>query len=194
MATDGARPGSITFEDIHGSIVNVTNDPERMSDSSPAVVDIEARFGGSGDVSLEMRLPLLASPATMSYRGSVTNLDASALNSILPNLLGLRFTRGRVDSIAFNIDVARGRATGVVQGIYRDLSVQIIDKATHERSLGDRLKSFAANHLLLRTTNVPRDGKAPTVGRVDHRFDRNAAFFSIFWGGLRSGLLSLLRR
>ncbi len=112
VATDGARPGSITFEDIHGSIVNVTNDPERMSDSSPAVVDIEARFGGSGDVSLEMRLPLLASPATMSYRGSVTNLDASALNSILPNLLGLRFTRGRVDSIAFNIDVARGRATG----------------------------------------------------------------------------------
>ncbi|MFW6198910.1 MAG: hypothetical protein ACOC5E_03710 [Acidobacteriota bacterium] len=196
-AADGARPGQITFAGISGRITNVTNDPDRMSPASPAVAELRARVEGDGGADLRLRweLPLLSPRPTMSYSGRLEEFDARLLNSLLPDLEGMRIRDGHVSWLEFDVRVDPAVATGAVTGIYRDLSVSFEDKATGGRSLGDRLKSFAANTFAIRGDSEPGpDGHPRNRGRVRYELRPDDPFFAVVWKALRSGLLDLVKR
>lgn len=196
-APDGSRPGRITFSEIRGRITNVTNDPDRMGPKTPAVAELRSRVEGAATADLELRweLPLLSPRPTMFYRGRLEQFDARLFNSLLPDLEGMRITDGRVEWLEFDVQVGTRLAAGGIAGVYEDLSVSFEDKVTGERSLGDRLRSFAANTLVIRgDSEAGPDGRAEHMGRIEYRLEPDDPFFAIVWKALRSGLLDLIER
>ena len=185
-AEGAERPGQIRFD-------SVTNDPARMSVERPATARIRALFMRSAPVDIRLRMPLLEPGPTMSYSGRVGALEAAALNEMTAPLVGLRLSRGRVESVTFKIDIGTRRATGDVAGIYRDLEMQLVDKNTGNRSVGQRLKSLAMK-LGIRGSNVGTPGEPPSVGTVDYEVEADAAFFKTFWKALEDGLMDLVRK
>jgi len=119
-AADGSEPGTISFSGINGHIFNVTNDPTRMRDQSPAQLKIRALLQEVAAIDLEARMPLLRPGPTVTYKARVDAFDARILNGILTPLEGVRILSGSVGGVALHIVLCERRATGSVSATYRD--------------------------------------------------------------------------
>lgn len=182
--------GSIAFEDLWATVYNVTNRPERMTPSTPPVVDARTEVAGAGQLRTTLRLPLLAPALTFSFQGHLGTLDATALNETFVNLGGVRIESGTVDSLWFEATVERGTARGTLGSVYRDLEIETLDRATGARGLKNRLKTFLVNGLALRSDNRP--GEDFHAGEIEHRHQADHSFFKFLWLSLRSGIYSLV--
>lgn len=192
-ASDGARPGRLAFDGLRVDARNVTNDPRAMTDSTPAVVDAEARLAGAGLLETTLRLRLLAPELELAYRGRLGSMDPRALNAILAPVEGIRVEAGRIDEIRFDAWVEGGVASGSLRASYRDLDVVAVDKRTDERGLGERLASIVAD-VRIRSANRPgSEGEVPSAP-VAGRVGPDDTFFGFLWETLRSGILATIRR
>lgn len=183
--------GTISFQDLWASLYNVTNDPDRMTASTPAVVEVWTEVNGAGRLRATLRLPLLASDLTFGMHGRLGPMDATAFNETFVNLGGVRIERGQVDSLWFEASVEQGVASGSLQSVYRTLEIETLDKATGRRGLRNRLKTVLVNGLALRSKNVPGEGALHT-GRIRHEHSPDKSFFKFLWLTLRSGIYSLV--
>jgi hypothetical protein len=184
-------PGHISFEAIDATIRNVTNDPDRMSPSTPAVIDATTRVAGAGRLHAIIRVPLLAPHLSLRYNGRMGPMDVRAFNDAFVHLSGARVETGHIDSLWFSANVERGRARGTVHSIYQDFNVELLDKETGERGLGKRVRTLVLNGLLLKSNNT-RSGSLPRAGTIDHKHEKGDTFFKFLWHSVRSGLFSLV--
>ncbi len=187
---EGSNPGIITFEDLWATIYNVTNDPQRMSPEQPAVIDARTRVAGAGLLETRIRLPLLSPHLSLSYEGQLGPMDARAFNTAFVDLSGVRIESGEVDSLWFEADVQRGVASGSLQGIYRNLEIEILDQKTREQEFPDRLKTLVANEVVIEPENTPSDSLR--TGTIDHEYEEGKTFLKFLWHSVRSGLYSLI--
>lgn len=127
---------------------------------------------------------------TDTKQGGLGTMDARTLNETFVNLGGVRIESGQVDSLWFDATVERGTATGSVHGIYRNLEVEILNKRTGKRGLGNRLKTIVTG-MALRSSNLPAEGELDT-GRIQHTHEADESFFKFLWYALRSGIYSLV--
>ena len=188
------RPGSVSFEDIQARFTNVTNDPERVAERGPTMLEAETRLFGAAPVSIRASIPLLGPPPTMFFFAKIGAFDASALNAILPDLEGMRITEGRVDSARVDIRYRADGASGVVMVGYEGLSLRQEDRNTGEQSFGQRLASFVGNTFVIRGDNRPDGDKPPREGRVEYVRPPDASFFRQFWHAIRVGLMDVAKR
>lgn len=192
-ASDGSRPGHLTFDRLRIDARNVTNDPGAMTDSTPAVVDARAHLAGAGLLETTLRLRLLAPELELAYRGRLGSMDPRALNTILAPVEGIRVEAGRIDEIRFDAWVEGGVASGSLRASYRDLDVVGVDKRTDERGLGERLASIVAD-VRIRSGNRPGSEGAVPSAPVTGRVGSDDTFFGFLWETLRGGILSTIRR
>jgi len=114
-----------------------------------------------------------------------------AFNDAFSNLAGVRIEDGVVDSLWFSADVDSGWARGKVHGIYRGLEVEMLDTWTGDRGLGDRIRTFVLDDVLLKSKNA-RSGSSLQSGTIDHEHEKDDMFFKFLWHSLRSGIYSLV--
>ncbi len=191
-AEDGVRPGTIRFENVWSSIYNVTNDSSRMTASTPAVIDARALLAGTGRLKAAIDYQLLAPRLNMAWRGSLGGMDARAFNEAFVDLEGLRVESGHVDSVWFDVKVEDNVASGALQVLYRDFKIEVLDKATRERGLRERIETLIANNLVLDSENLP-DGDTPAkVAVLRNEKASDTPLFQFIWATLRRGLFQTL--
>lgn len=186
-----SNPGTILFDNLWASAYHVTNDPREMSPTSPSIVDARTDVAGVGRLTASFRIPLMSPHLSLSYRGRLGSMDATAFNETFVNLSGVRVESGTVDSLWFEATVNRGRAAGVVHSTYRNLEIEVLDRTTGNRGLKSRLKTLVVNGLGVRSTNVPTDEPFRT-GDIEHERNPDNSFFKFLWHALRDGIYSLI--
>jgi len=191
-AEDGARPGTIRFEDVWGTVYNVTNTPDRMTPATPVVIDGRALLLGTGRLEAHIEYELLSPGLTMRYRGTLGGMEAEAFNEVFVDLEGVRITQGHVDSVWFDLTVNQDGASGPFQMLYRDLKIDLLDKVTHRRNLGKRLATIVANNLVLNADNLPQDDTPAKVAVVHAERSPDMPLFKFLWVTIREGLFSTL--
>jgi hypothetical protein len=82
LAKGAARPGELTFEDLSGVVVNVTNDREKMTHETPVVVDVTGKLFGEGNVQARLAYPLLSPTLDFSLEASVGPMNMSSQQGI----------------------------------------------------------------------------------------------------------------
>lgn len=187
---DVPNPGAILFDSLWASAYHVTNDPREMSPTSPSIVDARTDVAGVGRLTASFRIPLMSPHLSLSYRGRLGSMDATAFNETFVNLSGVRVESGTVDSLWFEATVNRGKATGIVHSTYRDLEIETLDRTTGNRGLKSRLKTLVVNGLGVRSTNVPTEEPFRSGG-IDHERNPDDSFFKFLWHALRDGIYSL---
>lgn len=189
---EGDRPGELWWDRLAGSITNLTNDPRLSSLETPTVLAVEARMLDQAYLKLTWNLPLLEPGPTMSYSGEIGPLDVTRLSSILEPLEGVRISEGVFDRTWFDVDVRDRRATGTFNALYRDVKIQLVDRNTGGRNLGQRILSFAAN-VILPSNNTDRKGEPERVGRIDWQVPDDKPFFGVFWDAVKQGVIDVAR-
>lgn len=189
-AEDGTRRGTITFEDTWGTIYNVTNDPHRMTPTTPAVLEARSRLAGAGRLDATIRYELLAPSLTMAYRGTLGSMDATAFNQVLVDLEGIRIESGHIDDLWFEVKVNQGVASGALRAIYRNLKIETLNKRSRERNLGHRIETFIANISKIQSDNVAEGDTPPRVVVIHYERKAEEPIFKFMWKSLREGLLS----
>jgi hypothetical protein len=190
-----ARPGVVTFENMEGSLLNLSNDPGRMSTERPLVVTASARLMGSGLLSAVFEIPLLSERFDMRYRGTLGPMPFTDFNRFAATNTAVRFTKGDVVGVDFSATVTAGRARGRVVPRYRDLAIGFTETggglvARLKRSLA----RYIANRLVIRRDNPEDDGRGRLVAApIDRARRPSDGLFSFLWYTLRDPIRQVVK-
>jgi hypothetical protein len=189
-APDGARPGTIRFEEFAGELRNVAN--VFADDAGPMTMDVRARLNGAGELRAGIEYDMSGSGLNMSFVGSLSRMDAGSLNEILTDLEGVRVQSGRLDTAWFEARVVNDSASGRVHLGYSALRVSFQDKDTGRRGLLDVIKTFLANAVKLKSDNPERPGVPARTASVELRRRPEVPIVGFMWHIVRSGLMTTL--
>ena len=187
-AADGVRPGVLVLDRIAATAVNLTNDRHRMTDSTRAVIDVRMRIAEAGTVTARLAYDLMAPELTIAYLGSVGRMPMAAFNPILVDLAGIRVTDGTLDTAWVAVDVLDNVARGRLTVRYHDLALEILDKATHERGLGDHVRTFIGANFVLQEANPAEPDGALREGALVRRRSPEVPLVRFIWETLREGI------
>lgn len=187
------RPGRLVFGDVWVTAVSVTNDSTHMRGDSSMIINANGILAGESRLTAVLYLDLMAPAFDLRYRGHVGAFDVPAINTMLVDLQGVRVSRGRVDSLWFDAAIRDGIARGELTAVYRDLSVEMVDRASRDPDLWDEIESLVANTFVIRGQNAVGQEGGLRVGAIEYSIKPQDTFFGRIWFGLRGGLLSLLR-
>ncbi|MBE0592196.1 MAG: hypothetical protein IH616_07330 [Gemmatimonadales bacterium] len=159
-----------------------------MTDSTRAVIDVQMRIAEAGTVTARLAYDLMAPDLTIAYRGSVGRMPVAALNAVLVDLEGLQVTGGTLDTAWVAVDVIDNVARGRLTVRYHDLALELLDKETHEQSLGDHLRTFIGANFVLREANPAEPDGDVREGVLERRRSPEVPLAKFIWETLREGL------
>jgi hypothetical protein len=187
----GIRTGRIRFAEVSGSVTNLTNDPRRMSLSTPAVVEASAMLAGTGRLQARIEYPLLSEKLNLSYRGKLESMDMRVFNDVLVDLDGTRIESGRIDSISFAVNVRDNAAHGSMMMLYRNLKVEKLNKPGGHREKKKTLLSWLANSAI-DNENLNKPDSPAKVAEIHLLRTKSSSIFKFIWQTLRQGVYSTL--
>ena len=120
-------------------------------------------------------------------------MDLTRLNAFLEIAEHTRITSGSAQEAAFEINVTAGQARGRVRANYKDLDIALLDKQTGSaKGLDDRVASFLANLLKIRSSNAPDASGSMKEGEVNYTRRPDEEFQQFAWFALRTGVLDVI--
>ena len=192
LAKGAARPGELTFEDLSGVVVNVTNDRERMTQETPVVVDVTGKLFGEGSVQARLAYPLLSPTLDFTLEASVGPMDMTAFNTFARNVVGVEVKKGRLDSLYMSKESKQGQASGRLYMRYRDLDFRIFDRNSGKEMPWHTVAGFLGN-LVVRSNNPDKPGDEPREGTIKYTCgDKDIVFFEFLVGALGSGMKGIV--
>jgi hypothetical protein len=190
IAKNGARPGTMRFEEVNVTMRGITN--QHAAASLPCRVDVHTLLVGVGPTDLTLDYDLAAPQLLLRYRGSIGRMPATNFNEMLVDLDGLRVTSGVLDSTWFDFDVREDRAAGRVQVLYHDLSSEVVDKVTRDSGVGEKLKTFLNNTFVVTSANPPTPDVPALVVPVRQERVPKDNLFRFLWVIVREGVYETL--
>lgn len=192
LAKGAKQPGELTFEDLNGTVVNVTNDPERMTQETPVVADVVGELFGEASVRARLAYPLLSPTLDYSLEASAGPMEMSTFNRFSRNVVGVEVRKGRLDSLQLSYASRRGQATGRLFMTYRDLDFRIFDRNTGKEMPWHSVAGFFGN-LIVRSNNPGKPGDKPREGAIKYTCgEDDIVFFEFLVGALGSGMKGIV--
>lgn len=185
-----AVAAAITFDSMNVSIGGVSN---HCCDHDSMIAVAQGRFMKAGTLNLRMAIPVAPPAFSLRYSGSLQRMPMSALNPFVTIGEHVRIKSGYVETAHFDIVVHKGNARGTIRAVYSDLAIALRDEETgSEKGILDRVTSFIANKVKLRTDNAANDSGPGTVGVVSYSRTSDDSFFQFLWFALRSGFKDVI--
>jgi hypothetical protein len=126
----GADPAVLTFGEVSLSGTGIVSRGE-------AAAAIQLRAQGdlmdAGTLKVLMSIPITPPDFSLHYSGSLSAMDLTRLDAFLDIAQHIRIKSGKVQEVAFEIDVAAGQAHGLVRPIYRDLHLTVLERRSMPR-------------------------------------------------------------
>jgi len=186
----GAEAAVLTIGDVSLSAEGIAN----RGDATAAV---HVRWCGelmnAGTMNLRMSIPIHSPNFSLHYSGSLGAMDLTRINAFLDIAEHTHIKSGTAQASAFEIDVAAGHATGHVSATYKDLEIAVLDKQTgDQKGPANRVASFFANLLKIRSANPPEGSASRKEGKVDYARRPGDEFQQFVWFALRTGVLDII--
>ncbi|MFO1499579.1 MAG: hypothetical protein U1G07_14510 [Verrucomicrobiota bacterium] len=186
----GQKPGVMPFAELQ-----ITGEGIRNHGPPGATMRFQGRtrLMDAGTLKGSMEIPVSPSAGSFKYAAALNPMDLVVLNPFLMVAGHTRIDSGQVHEAAVEISVEQGHAQGLFRGAYEGLAVTLLDRKTgSEEGVANRVKTFVADKLILRTSNMPEPGATLKSGRVDYIRQPNDKFMRFLWLGIRSGMFDLL--
>ena len=181
----GAAPGVLTFSALNLRADDITN----RAGAAAIRLQAQCRLMDAGQLQVLMAIPLAGADLSLRYSGTLGAMDLTRLDAFLDRAEHLKIKSGRVNEVAFRVEVSAGQARGRVRGSYRDLKMAVLDPPTGNEK---KMASFLMNTFRLRHDNPGASG-AVKEGVVDYRRKRTDTFIQVVWFSVRSGVVDLIK-
>lgn len=120
-------------------------------------------------------------------------MDLSKLNPFVTAAGYTRIESGALYEAEFEAEVKGGHIRGIFRGAYENLEITLLNRETGTpEGVVNRLKSFVADNVILRTSNMPDPSGNIKSSPIDYVRAPNDKFFRFAWLGIRDGMFDLL--
>jgi hypothetical protein len=189
-ALPGAEHAVLTFGAVSGVIEGLDN---RGAPAAAVELQAQADLMNAATLKVQMSIPIAPPNLALHYSGSLSAMDLTRLGAFLDLAEYVRVRSGSAQEAAFEIEVVDGQARGRVQAIYADLKVAVLDQQTgSEKGFDNRVTSFLANFLKVRTANAPDASGSMREGAVDYMRADEDEFLEFLWLALWSGVRDVI--
>ena len=186
LAVNKVKPGFIEFNQLNGSLLNITNLDEHTS--NPMILKANGKLYDEGDLSVVVHFDLQDSLDGFDLSAKLGRFDLTNINKLVTPLKKVQVSRGTNKSLIFNISANNNVAIGDMYFRYNKLRFQLLNKQDPTKvSFGNSLVSFFANSLV-RSNNPSFLSKQK--GIIYFKRDKNKAIFNYWVKSILSGLIS----
>lgn len=184
----GNQEGQLEFEHLQGVILNISNDTLKMSDASPARLDVRAELMGAGLLDVSLQIPLLATNFRCDYSAHLGKTDMTYLNRLVAGQQKFRVESGNAETIELKVQVRNGLATGQIEATYNDLKISILDEKDGRKK---KFISVVAN-MVIRGNNGHENMRPFKVGNINYRREPGDGILRFIWRAVQTGLMETL--
>ena len=180
------QTGTINFENINGTITNITNDPGTIKQNKFLSVSAKASFMKRSAVTAGFKFDLAqADKGAFTVTAQMGAVPYQALNEITVPLALLKINRLNLKSLDVSMRGDNYRASGTVKMIYDDLNITAL-KAADDTLKKRGLLSFIANNFVIKSKN-PAEGQAARIEKAAYERDTQRSFFNLVWKTIFTG-------
>lgn len=182
------KRGTAYFQNLSGSILNVTNDTARLAKNNHAIANLTALVMKTSRINVHINFNLTDKNAAFSYSGNVGPMNMLVLNPMAKNLGLIEIESGQMQKTDFSIQANARGSSGKVRFYYRDLKIKVLKEGEEGAAPKKQgLLSFLANNLLIEDAN-PTKGQPPRAANITFQRTPAASFFNLMWKSLFIGM------
>ena len=183
-------PGSgdlieVELNDLQMALYPIVSGAVAGSESESLHISISTHLMGALPLGVEVRMPYRGDALTLTGH-STGSARLHTLNHPVYPAIGMRFTGGTLNSLAFSAEGNSHHMQGQLTMLYKDLEVEFL-KEEGDRS---KTKSFLAN-TLVKSSNPNRHGKT-IVGVIEFERIPHKGLGNYIWKTVQSGLVNSL--
>lgn len=180
--------GQLFFDQIDGTILNVTNDPAMLAKNDVSKITMTGLIMGRGRFNADLELNLTQKAAPFKLIGNVGNIDADKFNKMLRPLTLVEIRSGFIEKMDFSLKGDIRSVRGKLAVTYNDLKISLLAKKEDSSRLRKmNLASMAANILILKSENPTPNASLRQV-IVNYNRPDSVSFISMVWKGMLGGL------
>jgi len=174
------RSGVLLFDNIHGTINNVTNMPELIAQNANCILRLNGVFMNRSDMGATFNLLLSDTTGGFSIDAYLKNLSADQITNQAKALALAEITSFNLKRMDMHIEGNQSYAKGHFTLLYDNLKIQL-QKLDSDRNMNRRpFLSFIANKVLLYPSNPMPNEPARSVDTYVPR-DKLKSFFNQIW-------------
>ena len=187
------EPGRISFNKTHAKIYKVTNDTIYKTKKDFLVMRAQALLMGKGHMTILLNGEIYDPQNTFSLSGTLSAMDAKAINPMLEKIAYIYITTGKIDKIDFNFTANNTRAAGSMHLLYHDFGITLKNKQTDDTTaFKERVSSYIANSKLLDANSL--QGEDKRTGLIEYERDPEKSFVNYCFKAILSGILSSISK
>ncbi|TZF85649.1 DUF748 domain-containing protein (plasmid) [Pedobacter sp. BS3] len=181
------RRGTVSFGNLHGKILHVTNDSASLAANHWAKADLSALLMNRGALHVNINFNLTDKNAAFNYNGTLGQMDMRALNPLARALAMVEISSGKIGKTEFAVDADYNGSKGTLKLYYNDLKIGILKKQENNTLKKSGVISLLANVLVIKNNN-PEPGEPLRVGKISFVRPYWASFFNLMWKSVFVGL------
>ena len=179
--------GSISFNKIHATLYNVTNDTKYKKRNASLILKGTALLMGKGKFNVLLDAKLFDRLNTFTVKARLSHMPASSLNPLLSNNVFMKINSGEIESMNFFFTANDLKAKGSMTLLYRHLKIALMNKETDKsNALNDQFISMVLNSKIMDSNPLP--GKKVRVGNIEYDRDPEKFLFNYCVKSILSGI------
>jgi len=191
LAKGANKSGEITFNNINATVTGLTNDSLLTSGNRQVEINATALIMNSGKLKSRYSFPLNTTETRFECSAVIESFPLNSLNKMLKYNANLIIKEGVSDKLEFSFHANEKYSKGELTFQYHDLKIEILNKSTNKNNFKEKIKSFAINTFVLRSSN-PRKNEPPIKGVIYYKRNPNRFIFNYTMKSVLSGLKSTL--
>ena len=192
FAPETEQVGKVSFNNINGSISNMTNMPDAIKKNSFITATANAMFMKTVPLKAVFAFDLLKPSGDFSADLQTGKLDSSVLNPITIPLGLIEMKKGLIVSGSAHLRGNNYGDSATVLMLFNDLHLVPLKKESSGDGIRKKpLLSFIANTFILKKDNPPGSAAAVPVHIFLPR-GSHGNFFNFAWSSMRKGILKTL--
>jgi len=180
--------GYVTFDDVYTTFYNATNIVNEGEETT-MIADVQTLFMNEGKLNVNFRFPLHREDLSHTIKVAMTAMPLTELNKILEAAVNASVKSGQLNSLEFTMELDQNKATGMMHFAYNDLKIELLGKGQDDPKLKEKIGSFLANLLVLKSDNPNGNKDELREGPISHERNSEKAIFGYWVRALVSGVI-----
>ncbi|WP_046242967.1 AsmA family protein [Hymenobacter terrenus] len=184
-------PGTMNINRFNGSFFNLSNDPKRQTPATPLTGRATTYLQNRCQLDAQLSMYLLDPQGRHRVWGAFGPSSLTIINSMTEPTRLVKFKSGDVRRLRFELQADRKRVTGTMWTEYSGLQMTLLSykEEAVQKTLFSRLKSKAANVIVIRDENPRKSGEL-VAGEMTSTREPRFSVFTLWRQGIVSGLFN----
>lgn len=179
--------GKLSFNQLRAKIYRISNDSIYETKKAFFELQAEGYLMGKGKISLKMESEINQASNLFSMRGSLSEMEASALNPMLEKTAFLKVESGKIESMNFDFVADNNSSTGSLVLLYHELDLAVLNKQTEKTTaLKEEIIAAFVNMKVLDSN--PGKGESIRTGTISSERDTERFLFNYWFRSVLSGI------